>query len=243
MKSPVLVLFPILPCNLKTPVRILIMNLYPASTTIPIYAVLNTIGLLLTALRLRLRTHPTNTLGPDDVFILLGALVATVCTAIQYYNAVRGTGGDTPGASTGAAAQARATLAHKIDFVMIVVEKLAFGCIKLSLLFFYRRIFGVWASFRRMNNLLIAVVSAWVVAFALADLLLCGKRIDLQWALDLKMARRGCRDKGALLIAFAVTSVVTDGLVLGLPVVYLRRLQMAGRKKVAVSVVFFLGTM
>lgn len=222
------------------------MNLYHASTTIPIYAVLNAIGLLLTILRLRVRTHPTNTLGPDDYFIVLGVLVATVCTAIQYYNAIRGSGGGTGTSSSpeaAAQAAARAILESKIDFSMIVIEKLAFGCIKLSLLFFYRRIFGVWASFRRVNNVLIVVVGAWVVAFALADLLLCGTRIELQWALDQMTARTGCRDKGALLIAFAATSVVTDLLVLGLPVVYLGRLQMARRKKVAAGVVFLLGTM
>lgn len=213
-------------------------NLYPATTTIPIYAVLNATGLLLTALRIHLRTRvPPNTLGPDDYSILLGALVATICTAIQYYNAIRGAGGG------GSSDPARAIIEAKIDFAMIVIEKLAFGFIKLSFLFFYRRIFGVWKGFRRVNNVLIAVVGAWVVAFALADLLLCGRKIELHWALDQKLARSGCRDKGALLIAFAVTSVVTDGLVLGVPIVYLRRVQMARRKKIGAGVIFFLGTM
>lgn len=126
---------------------------------------------------------------------------------------------------------------------MIVIEKLAFGAVKLSLLYVYRRLFGNFASFKRFNNGLIWLVSLWTVSFFLADLLLCGKHPDLQWALDQSLARVGCGDKGALLIAFAVTSVITDGLVLVLPLLYLQRLRLRRSETIAVSVIFLLGTL
>lgn len=218
------------------------MTFYSPPTVIPVYAVLAGVGIFLTSLRFWVRLSYTKlTLGLDDLFIILAVIVCLICTAIQFHNALKGTAGES--ISPHHDEDERAIVAHKTDFAMTVIEKLAFGATKLSLLFFYRRIFGVWPSFRRLNYILIATVGAWTLALALADLLLCGGRIWLQWALDQTLARRGCGDKGVLLVAFAATSVLTDGLVLALPLVYLRRLQMAGRKKVAVGVTFLLGTM
>lgn len=221
------------------------MDLYPPSTIIPIYVVLMAVGVLLTGLRLWVRLCYTRmSIGADDVFMVLGTTVMTACTAIQIYNATSGLAG--AAASTVLSdkqQQARAILEYQIDFAMLVIEKVAFGTIKLSLLFFYRRIFGVWPSFSRWNNALIVLVAAWMLAFIGADLFLCGgDRVWLQFSLDQMRARRECGDKGALLIAFAASSVVTDVFVLGLPLAYLRRLQMPRTKRAAASFVFLLGT-
>ena len=125
---------------------------------------------------------------------------------------------------------------------MIVIEKAAFGAIKLSILFFYRRIFGVWESFRRVNNALIWIVFIWAVVFTLADVLICGKHPELIWGFDQTIALNRCGNRGALLLAFSVTSVATDLPVLGLPFFYISRLQMPSYRKWATSIVFFLGT-
>lgn len=217
------------------------MSLYSPSTVLPVYALVLGIGILLTCLRVWVRlSYHHSSLGADDVFILAGVVVVVACTAIQFYNALAGTAGEVVSEQE---EQSRAILAHKVDFAMIVIEKIAFGTIKLSLLFFYRRIFGVWPSFRWLNIWLVGFVVAWTLSFAFADLFLCESHIELQWALDQTRARHGCGDKGALLIAFAATSILTDVLVLGLPLLYIRRLQMSKNKKFASSVVFFLGTM
>lgn len=216
------------------------MTIYPPSTAIPVYAVLTGFGILLTCLRFWVRIyHASNSLGADDILIVVGVIVTTACAAIQFYNAVDGTGGE---AISGADADARALVAHRINYAMIVIEKAAFGAIKLSLLFFYRRIFGVWPGFRRLNNSLIALITLWTFAFILADLLICGKDVTLQLALDQTKALHGCGDKGVLLISFAASSILTDALVLGLPLLYVRQLQMALKKKLAAAFVFFLGT-
>lgn len=205
------------------------MTFYPPSTVIPIYTVLTGIGILLTGLRLWIRTsYARSSLGPDDYLIMIGVGVMIACTAVQFYNAVSGTAGE---AANEQENQHRAVLEYKIDFAMIAIEKLAFGTIKLSLLFFYRRIFGVWPSFRWLNNGLIGFVAAWTLAFVFAGLFLCGSHIEIQWALDQTRARRECGNKGVLLVAFAASSVVTDVLVLGLPLLYIRRLQMPKNKR------------
>ncbi|KAH8158997.1 hypothetical protein CIB48_g9255 [Xylaria polymorpha] len=197
------------------------------------------VAIALTALRLWVRlSYARIPLGIDDFLLLFGLSIAITCNGIQYYNALKGTGGEaTPNEMT-----QMVIIAHKIDWAMIVIEKAAFGAIKLSILFFYRRIFGVWDSFRRINNVLLWIVLVWAVVFTIADVLICGAHPELIWGFDQTIALRRCGNRGALLLAFSVTSVATDLPVLGLPFFYISRLQMATGKKLATSFVFFLGT-
>jgi hypothetical protein len=199
------------------------------------------VAIALTGLRLWVRlSYARISLGTDDYLLLFGLGIAITCNGIQYYNALKGTGGEAikdPNQRTH-----QVIVSHQIDWAMIVIEKAAFGAIKLSILFFYRRIFGVWDSFRRVNNALLWIVFIWTLVFTLADVLICGAHPELIWGFDQTIALRQCGNRGALLLAFSVTSVATDLPVLGLPFFYISRLQMAKEKKVATSFVFFLGT-
>jgi hypothetical protein len=218
-------------------------TLYPPSLTIPLYAVFTGIGVVLTCLRfwVRLSYEPRlyngRKLYLDDFFIVLGLVVTCTCSGIQFHNAIDGASGEIPDPLH----SSKALVEHKVDFTMIVIEKLSFGAVKLSLLFFYRRLFGDSKRFRRINNALIWLVSLWTLTFFLADLLLCGIHPELQWALDQTLAKKGCGDKGALLLAFAATSVLTDGAVLLLPLVYVQRLRLRRTEMLAVSCIFLLG--
>lgn len=209
------------------------MSFYGPSTLIPVYSVLAFIGLTLTSMRFWVRTHHVrDSLSLDDLFMCLGTLVVLACTAMQYYNTIYGMGGGVAASPVNAAEEIIAS--RKIDWCMIVIEKPAFGFIKLSILFFYRRIFGIWPNVRRLNTFLIGLVAAWTFAFLIADLLLCGAHPELNWAYDQRDARRGCGNKGALLLSFAATSVATDAILVVLPFFYIRRLQMPKGKKLAV---------
>ncbi|KAI3325874.1 hypothetical protein HD806DRAFT_532529 [Xylariaceae sp. AK1471] len=217
------------------------MSYYPPSTVIPIYSVFMGVAIALTGLRLWVRlSYARISLGIDDYLLLFGLAIAITCNGIQYYNALKGTGGEAikdPNERTH-----MVIISHQIDWAMIVIEKAAFGAIKLSILFFYRRIFGVWDSFRRVNNALLWIVLIWTIVFTLADVLICGAHPELIWGFDQTIALRQCGNRGALLLAFSVTSVATDLPVLGLPFFYISRLQMAAGRKWATSFVFFLGT-
>ncbi|KAI0972216.1 hypothetical protein F4678DRAFT_54375 [Xylaria arbuscula] len=217
------------------------MSYYPPSTVIPIYSVFMGVAIALTGLRLWVRLSFARTnLGIDDYLLLFGLVIAITCNGIQYYNSLKGTGGEAiedPNEMT-----RMVIISHQIDWAMIVIEKAGFGAIKLSILFFYRRIFNVWGSFRRVNNALIWIVFIWTVVFTVADVLICGAHPELIWGFDQTIALDRCGNRGALLLAFSVTSVATDLPVLGLPFFYISRLQMAANKKWATSFVFFLGT-
>ncbi|KAI1113964.1 hypothetical protein F5Y14DRAFT_462088 [Nemania sp. NC0429] len=217
------------------------MSYYAPSTVIPIYSVFMGVAIALTGLRLWVRlSYARAPLGTDDYLLLFGLAVSITCNGIQYYNALKGTGGEAikdPDEMT-----QMVVIAHQIDWAMVVIEKAGFGAIKLSILCFYRRIFGVWDSFRRANNALLWIVFAWAVVFTLADVLICGAHPELIWGFDQTIPLNRCGNRGALLLAFSVTSVATDLPILGLPFFYISRLQMARSKKVATSLVFFIGT-
>lgn len=219
----------------------MVVNYYPADVVIPVYAVFTAVGITLTGLRFWARKHYTHAPpGTDDWLILFAMCIVIICASIQFFNALYGTGGE---ALSDGEAAARAHISHKINLTMIIIEKPAFGAIKLSLLFFYKRIFGIWPAFRRINLTLIWLICIWTLAFALADLLLCGTELELNWALDQSIPQKKCGDKGLLLLLFGVTSVITDILVLGLPFLFMRKLQMPSGKKWAAAAVFVLGFM
>jgi len=220
------------------------MPLYDPSIIIPIYAVFLAIGLMLTILRFIVRLfisrkpYPRNPFRLDDLFVCIGLFIVTACTSIQFYNSIHGNGGKATSTDTKAR---EAIIEYKVDFIMLVIEKPAFGAIKLSLLFFYRTIFSSFTSFQRINRALMVVIATWIFGFMLADIFLCGVHPGYHWILDQKPNRARCGDKGLLLIVFAATSVVTDALVVGLPLLYLRRLQLRRNKRIAAYGIFLLG--
>jgi len=129
----------------------------------------------------------------------------------------------------------------KIVFAQIVFEKPTFGIIKLSVLFFFRRIFTL-AKFRKMNNWLIVLIVAWTIAFLFVDLFQCGSQIDANWDKSIK-AQAHCINEFAMLLAFAVTEVITDMLILWTPYPQIRNLQLPKREKWALAGIFLLGTL
>ncbi|KAH7027836.1 uncharacterized protein B0I36DRAFT_364982 [Microdochium trichocladiopsis] len=218
------------------------MSLYGPSVVIPLYSVLMAVGLASTGTRVWIRVSQSrDSLGIDDALIIAGVVIMVAVNGMQYYNALVGTGGE---AVTDPDTKAQAVVAsRKIDWSMIVIEKAAFGAVKLSFLFFYRRIFNVWPTFRRINHALMAIVFAWALAFMISDILICGTHPELIWGYDQTIARAQCGNRGAQLLAFSVTSVATDIAVLTLPIVYIGRLQMSRKSKLAASMVFLCGSL
>lgn len=222
------------------------MGLYPPATVISVYSVFTGVGIFLTALRFWVRLwyspdpYLRRRLYWDDWFIVLGLVVVCACTGIQFWNATHGAAGE---AVSLAMKDAQALVEHKVDFSMIVIEKIAFGAIKLSLLFLYRRIFVFKGNFRIVNNCFMWSVAAWAIAFFVADLLLCGAHPEVQLQVDQRPALEQCGNRGALLIAFAATSIITDLFVLALPMPYIWGLQMRKGKKIMATFVFLLGGM
>ncbi|TGJ76030.1 hypothetical protein E0Z10_g10922 [Xylaria hypoxylon] len=213
---------------------------YTPEKVIPVYATLTGIGIALTVTRLWVRTQYIRvSLAADDAAAVAAAVFVTGAVGLQITNAILGTAGDDVKL---AETQRRARIALKANWINPLLEAFAFGLIKLSLSFFYRRIFGVWPTFRRINNAVIILLAGYSLAFGLGQLFLCGTNFYLIWVdLDQHTARERCAERGHFQFFFALFSVLTDILVVGLPLLFVAKLHMSTRRKWASAVVFFLG--
>ncbi|KAI1078230.1 hypothetical protein F5B20DRAFT_233453 [Whalleya microplaca] len=214
------------------------MAAYGPTQVIPVYSSLLAVSVVLTGLRLWVRMWYTRSvIGADDIVMVVGMLFVSALTGMQIWNSLYGTGGNIVDPND----KEQAIRSMHIDWTMPLLEPIAFGLIKLSLLLFYRRIFGVWEHFRLVNSILIGLIIAWAASFFMAMLFICHTDFELLWRLDPQPARDHCNRRGLQLFAFAITSVITDILVVGLPIFFIGRLQMPKRKKFATAVVFALG--
>lgn len=127
-------------------------------------------------------------------------------------------------------------------YIVVVIEKLAYGFTKLSFLFFYRRIFAISPLFRKTNNILIGLIILWTFLFFMLEAFVCGIHPEAHWSGNLARHQQ-CLSQEKILLAFAITDVVSDGVILSMPYPSIRRLQMSTGKKVGVGAVFMLGAL
>ena len=122
----------------------------------------------------------------------------------------------------------------KIDFSALVVEKFTYSCIKLSVLFFYRRIFFIRKSFLIANNVLIVFIIIWGTTFLFMEAFSCGSDSN---------HGHPCAQQEWLALWFAITDVLGDIAVLTLPYPCIRKMQKSRRDKVGLVAIFALGTL
>lgn len=95
----------------------------------------------------------------------------------------------------------------------------ALGFVKLSILFFYRRLFctGSGVLFNRASGAVIALTVAWGFSFFFAILFSCGPHIDAQWGPTEE--RHGlCIDILLVWIGFGISDFILDIIMLVMPI-------------------------
>lgn len=108
--------------------------------------------------------------------------------------------------------------------------------VKLCAILFYARVFPA-RNFRRWLWVVAAVVVAWFIGAAGAVIFQC-KPIEGFWDHSLHPT---CLDFTTLLLGQAVPNIVTDFVLLALPVSSLYHLHLAKAKRVALIIIFILG--
>ncbi|KAF3766659.1 hypothetical protein M406DRAFT_355317 [Cryphonectria parasitica EP155] len=121
-----------------------------------------------------------------------------------------------------------------------VLGTIGLGIIKLSVLFFYRRIFAIRA-FRIINNVFIVITIAWTIAITFALAFQCYP-VHNFWDLFESEYTEHCVEVTALYLAVAVSDMVLDILIFLLPVPHLYSLKMPLGRKLAVCGIFLLGS-
>ncbi|KAL2037574.1 hypothetical protein N7G274_009687 [Stereocaulon virgatum] len=131
-------------------------------------------------------------------------------------------------------------MAQKYKYGFQTTEKIAFGLIKLSILFLWRRIFGHVRAFNIASWIMIGIIAAWSTAFFFATVFQCGTAWTLNWA-PIGLFLTQCSNTLNMLTVFTATDIITDLLIIAMPIPMIWSLQMSVRRKVAISAMFLVG--
>ncbi|KAF1937174.1 hypothetical protein EJ02DRAFT_386148 [Clathrospora elynae] len=134
---------------------------------------------------------------------------------------------------------------HITNFVrwLYVLEAMYFlqiATLKLTLLFFFLRIFPK-PLIRKLLWATIAFTTAWATSFVIAGIFQC-QPISYYWTSWDKERPGKCMNINALAWSNAIINVVLDMWMLALPLYEVFQLQMSTRKKLSVAVMFCVGT-
>lgn len=212
---------------------------YPPASIVAVAIILPFLALIAVILRfwVRLRVAPSY-LGADDWLI---AAAVFLCLADGANLAVAAILGMQGRSYPGEVPYYRAKVEEYCDYAMVLIEKPLYGMMKLSVLFFYRRIFLVKKGFRRFNNATIVLITIWAVAFLIGEFAVCGGHREAMW---IGGKHGACLDRNYLHLSFGITDVIGDILVVAMPFPYVSSLQrISQREKVAVAGIFALGAL
>ncbi|OBT68834.1 hypothetical protein VE03_02214 [Pseudogymnoascus sp. 23342-1-I1] len=118
-----------------------------------------------------------------------------------------------------------------------IIYKVLLGCTKSSLLLFYMRIF-VGKRFQMMCWACMAVVIAWSVGSTFATIFQC---IPVAAFWDKSIKNPKCTDTDIFWVAYASINIITDFLILLLPLWEIRKLQLPLAQKISLMGIFTLG--
>jgi len=121
-----------------------------------------------------------------------------------------------------------------VAYQVIYGTALLFG--KMSYLYFYRRIF-INEGMRKATLIVMGVVVAWWVANNLQIFLICTP-FNSNWDVTVKSH---CGNRPAAFTTIGAINMVTDVIIMLLPIHFVRKLQMPSSSKIGVCVIFGLG--
>ncbi|PQE08396.1 integral membrane protein [Rutstroemia sp. NJR-2017a WRK4] len=129
------------------------------------------------------------------------------------------------------------------EYAMLALSTPALGCIKMSVLFFYHRIFcpNRTGTARLVIIGMMVLVSLWTMGFGFTVIFPCKVDFNAWWGPTEDLIKK-CISPFDLLFALTLSDFITDALVLIIPLPLLWKLQLSTAKKISVSAVFLLGT-
>ncbi|ETR99789.1 hypothetical protein M419DRAFT_85523 [Trichoderma reesei RUT C-30] len=182
-------------------------------------------------LRLLTRHFHTKAFGADDALIVV-ALALSVCMTVAY----NGEAGNGFGLHSDQINQEHKILAFKYFFAAQILYKVATCLTKSSLGMLYLRIFP-GHKFRIAVITVVGVTVAYTFAAVLMTVFAC-KPIEKAWRKTLPGV---CVNSISIWYSTSVLNIVTDILIIGLPVNEIRRLQLPLARKLLLCALFSLG--
>ncbi|KAF7892849.1 uncharacterized protein EAF02_000387 [Botrytis sinoallii] len=120
----------------------------------------------------------------------------------------------------------------------------ALGLVKLSLILFYRRVFTRNAAprFNIVTWFMIFIIIIWTLSFFFSILFICGGDFSAYWTSTI-VEKAHCVDTDMLHNAFAISDVVTDFVIISLPVPMIFGLHLTVARKIGILAIFSLGAL
>ncbi|KAF6218804.1 hypothetical protein HO133_005347 [Letharia lupina] len=169
----------------------------------------------------------------DDAVIISSLMVSFTCSALMLVDAKNGVGRHfetVPESSV--VLLFKTTVAYEILYCVCVT------LIKISILLFYYRLFGVRKAFKYTCYALLALVTCWCIAIVFSNIFQC---IPVEAAWIRPYPHSKCINNNASLLGTAVTNVFLDIVILVLPMVPVWSLSLTVRQKVTLTAIFLLG--
>ena len=128
---------------------------------------------------------------------------------------------------------------HQFQYIGYIVMAIAFGVIKLSVLLLYRRIF-IGSLFHVWSLTICGLIIMWSLSFTLGFGFECGTDASHLWR-STKDSTSHCIDTTSISMAFAVSDLITDLLILAIPIPFVLRLQKSLGERLQICGIFLLG--
>lgn len=128
---------------------------------------------------------------------------------------------------------------RQVKYAEQILSATGLGFVKSSIILFYARIFSVrW--FRKLANLMLVIVAIWAISSFFAAMFQC-KPISTVWTVLENQFGDKCIHTLAFYYGHSVSDIITDIIILAMPMYPLGKLQLPIRDKLAVGGMFLLG--
>lgn len=129
-------------------------------------------------------------------------------------------------------------------WIIETLQPLGLVSLKMSLIFFFRRIFGpgLGKTFKWFTMALITLSFVWGVSYFFTWVFYCPGHTNAYWT-TLADEKKYCVNTTKVHQSFSITDVIVDVIIFMLPVPLVLKLQMPMTKKVAVLAVFGVGAL
>ncbi|CAG8972832.1 hypothetical protein HYALB_00001251 [Hymenoscyphus albidus] len=178
-----------------------------------------TVGILTVVLRFYVRVDKRQKMGWDDWFII-PALFMVIGMGVKKHAFGYPTPPPEPGEHRMTAINPELQIVQQIEFAITILIVLAYGFIKLSILFFYRRLFVTERKGGILNTLawiLVAIIIAWMLTFIFLTIWGCGTHYTANWG-SLQDLITYCSNGLQREEALYVSEFVTNILLVALPI-------------------------
>jgi hypothetical protein len=135
-------------------------------------------------------------------------------------------------------------IAIQAEFIALMLQPLVLGLVKISIIFFYRRIFctGKRTVFSVFSAGFIGLTIIWSLGFFLAVVLTCGSDPAAQWG-TYDEFKTHCDNTILFDEVYTIIDFILDFVVLLMPIPLVWGLQMSTKRRILVLLVFLLGAL